>query len=332
MSDESKPVRAPLSAENMQERILEIANRDSATAEQPARETTTAAAVDSPPIAAATSTPIDPDNWWDNGLVTEHNFLKGRKGDEVEKIVRSADTKIRTQGEENARLRRELDEARMERVAERVVERRDPRAVAPAEPQGDPREEEYAVVQFTDSKRAAQILREWAQEDTRNILAQRDAEVSDKSRAETIRNAGRSAIKKMAAEDNVSEQIAEDRMLGATVHLQLYADKVLQDNGGVDNPQAVQAWQAVWANEDNYREVYRRLYPASQIASAPISAPIVAPLSAPPGVKSVAATQTSVARTPSPLTRESELALSSIAEAAKLTDPKKFIGRVAARG
>jgi hypothetical protein len=300
-----------------------------APAGQPAAEAS-AEPASTPTTPQATVEPAaDPlaGEWWETGLPANHGFLRGRKGDQVEEAFRNGERMWKRTQEENARLKRELEDARR-RPAEPPPQA-PPVAPVQQQPQ-EPTDEEIDQLWLENPSEARRLTVEKAKREALDaVRAERQAEVQ----AEEQRQAGEASQTVMTylmTERGYDEAAAKRAVISTFPHLR----QLRQEGSAPDaftNPRVI-----LWM-------VDQILAPAMTAATAPpTSAQPAAPAEEqppvpptptvpnPPGSKRPASLQ---ARTPteSPLRAEQEEVRRSLA-AEFGVDPQRLIDRAKARG
>lgn len=328
MAEAVTPV-GPVTADNLTDKLREI---DSAAAPAPAPTQ------DAPP-------PLDED-WYDKGLPAEHGFLRNLKGPDVEKSFRNGETKIRTQGELIAQLRRENEQLRLDRAAEAAVARREMKPEASATPQEDPREAKIRELWFVDPDEARRLQREImsemiderAKKQARALLDEERGAQTTAQRQQKIAETGNAVLSSIIRDysGSKSEALIQSEMATVALTLQRKALEYIDQNVAADDPKRDEYFQAIFLNADNYRSIYEELYgPPQQVANpaAAISVPTVKERAEPPGQKKAAPPPAATA-TVAPLTEERQRAVSLLADAAGLGDKGRslFNNRVAQRG
>lgn len=273
------------------------------------------------PPAVVTATPAEPaveppavepipDDWWETGLPAKHGFLRGRKGEEVEKAFRSGEASYKREAQRRAELEREIAEIKRQREAP-------PPVVPPAQAPADT-EEEIDRLWLENPSEARRMMREeWSREEQQRYEGRRAADVQQQRFSQSL-EASNAAIDHLVSEYGIDKDRATKLITSALPHM-----SELQ----VENPN-------VWQHPANYVWVLDQLgfLPAKTqpLEAAPpeaVPAPVVAN---PPGSKRPAAARTR-APDPSPLRAEEEEKRRAIAEELGL-DPENLINRARARG
>lgn len=271
--------------DDIRERLKEIGERDSATrTEQPSPEVNGAAAAVSPAAPAAPATPEAPaaattvdDEWW-NGADVNHTMLRTASSKDVERMFQNAQRKIREQGEVINRQRT---------ITPATAATPEPPAKPPA-PEADPRLAEYELVQYTDAKRAREIMREWATEDAQRVLAEQREQETGRQRVAATVTAAKDGTAKIVADYGIDDATATFRVRAAVLpQLTAFAEQVyveyMESGDPVKVAQADEARRLALQDPDNYRLAYEHIFgPPTQAPKPTITVPTVPKPADPP--------------------------------------------------
>lgn len=247
-------------------------------------------------VEAPAVQPTTPEgDWWETGLSdVNHGFLKGRKGPEVEKAFRHAETAKQQAERERNEARQQLDRFQREREAE-VAARKVLAESQPRQPEIDPDAEIEA--QLLENPRAGiKAIRERARNEAEQYVEKKLAELQQVNAANEQKNqvlkAGADAYDKAREALGVSPEVYNKRVRAVLVDLTDPSSPHYGDGNNIFRP-------------EKYVEVWKEYYPDAPIPAAAPAAPVIAipELPTPPGAKRPSNAVTSEA-TASPLDKE----------------------------
>lgn len=271
-----------------------------------------------PPAPQAVEPTADPlaGDWWETGLPANHGFLKGRKGEEVERAFRNGELTWKQAQTENARLRRELEDTRR-----RSAEAPAPAPVAPVQ-QPQNTEEEINQLWFENPAEAKRLMVEEAKREALGaVKAEREAETFA-AEQRTAEEASRSVADYLVAARGYDAAQAARTVIATYPLLQQLRDQGRSD--AFTDPRVV-LWMV-----DQILEPARSAAPPTAAPAAEVPPTPAPSMPNPPGTKRPAALNARPA-TANPLRAEQEEVRRSIAEELGI-DPQRLIDRAKARG